>query len=524
VSVYGTAVYGADTYGVPSGVWPFLQVWIGTTRESESLVLDDPDRGVLDDATLGDNLGFVWDNVTDDVVDQGVSINRGSTRSQGPYFRFEAGAASFQLVNQGGKYDPTNSSSIYTVAGQTQLRPSLPIKIEATYQGEVYPMFIGYVSKWDVTYPSVGASVSTVDVVCTDVVGVLSAADKAESPQQGAGDTVAARIDRVLDNVGWPADGRQFESSTTESLQATTMSQSAWTDILLAVDSFNGYVFADRTGTLVYRTKSSFPRRPSVRFGENGISIDDLRVTSDVEQVYNSVKLGRVGATVVAVEDSNSRALYGLRGYNRSDLLCATDDQVSQSLDYVLSQFADLQLRVEAVRVSATDADSASTWQALLGIEVLTRMATTVVTPDAREIEIEGLLRGLSLTVTRFGWSWVLSTTQAPDRGGEFTLDSETDGVLAPFTGFQVQVLSGWYQWLATSTGLAPGASTLTFNNLSSGSSVGTLREYLAITLGWSIQEAIRFDSELCEVYSAEFDRLISSVVNSLDYPELAAF
>jgi hypothetical protein len=174
--------------------------------------------------------------------------------------------------------------------------------------------------------------------------------------------------------------------------------------------------------------------------------------------------------------------------------------------------------------VSATDADSASTWQALLGIEVLTRMATTVVTPDAREIEIEGLLRGLSLTVSRFGWSWVLSTTQAPDRGGEFTLDSETDGVLAPFTGFQVQVLSGWYQWLATSTGLAPGASTLTFNNLSSGSSVGTLREYLAITLGWSIQEAIRFDSELCEVYSAEFDRLISSVVNSLDYPELAAF
>ena len=333
MGVYGSAVYGTDTYGVPSGVWPFLQVWIGTTREAESLILDDPDRGLLDNATLGDNLGFVWENITESIVDDGVRINRGSTRSQGPYFRYEAGAATFRLVNQDGTFDPTNPSSIYTVAGQTQLRPSLPVRIDATYQGVTYPLFIGYVTQWDVTYPSAGTSVSTVNVACTDAVGVLAAADKAQSPEQGSSDTVAGRIDRVLDNVGWAEDGRSLEVSATESLQSTTMSQPAWTDILLAVDSFNGYAYAERTGTIVYRTKSSFPRRPSVRFGEDGIAIDDLRVTSDVEQVFNVVKLGRVNSTVVAVEDSDSRALYGLRGFSRSDLLCSTDDQVSESLD-----------------------------------------------------------------------------------------------------------------------------------------------------------------------------------------------
>ena len=333
MGVYGSAVYGTDTYGVPSGVWPFLQVWIGTTREAESLILDDPDRGLLDNATLGDNLGFVWENITESIVDDGVRINRGSTRSQGPYFRYEAGAATFRLVNQDGTFDPTTPSSIYTVAGQTQLRPSLPVRIDATYQGVTYPLFIGYVTQWDVTYPSAGTSVSTVDVACTDAVGVLAAADKAASPEQGSSDTVAGRIDRVLDNVGWAEDGRSLEVSATESLQSTTMSQPAWTDILLAVDSFNGYAYAERTGTIVYRTKSSFPRRPSVRFGEDGIAIDDLRVTSDVEQVFNVVKLGRVNSTVVAVEDSDSRALYGLRGFSRSDLLCSTDDQVSESLE-----------------------------------------------------------------------------------------------------------------------------------------------------------------------------------------------
>jgi hypothetical protein len=537
VSVYGTAVYGADTYGVPSGVWPFLQVWIGTTREAESLILDDPDRGLLDDATLGDNLGFVWENITESIVDDGVRINRGSTRSQGPYFRYEAGAATFRLVNQDGTFDPTNPSSIYTVAGQTQLRPSLPVRIDATYQGVTYPLFIGYVTQWDVTYPSAGTSVSTVDVACTDAVGVLAAADKAASPEQGSSDTVADRIDRVLDNVGWPVDGRSLEVSATESLRPTTMSQPAWTDILLAVDSFNGYAYAERTGTIVYRTKSSFPRRPSVRFGEDGIAIDDLRVTSDVEQVFNVVKLGRVNSSVVAVEDSDSRALYGLRGFSRSDLLCSTDDQVSESLDYILSQFADLQLRVESVRVSPTDAESASTWQQLLDLEVLTRMATTVSTPDGREIEIEGLVRGISLDVTRFGWRWTLSTTQAPDRGGEFTLDSETDGLLAQFTEFQVQVLTGFYDWLASPvSGYAAVAATVTFEDLIDTitinpfppynvirRNIGALQQYLQ-TLAWSPSAVFQFNDDLTTTYDDQLSTLVSAVADSPDYPELAAF
>ncbi|MGA1076458.1 MAG: hypothetical protein ACO307_15200, partial [Ilumatobacteraceae bacterium] len=330
MALYGIDRYGSATYGPPSEAWPYLQVFIGTSRESDSLILDDPDRGILDDATLGDNLGFAWESVANYVTDSGVVINRGSTRSQGPYFRYEAGRASFTLVNQDGAFDPTNTTSPYFIGGVSQLRPSLPVKVEALFKGVTYTLFVGYVDRWEVTYPGAGNTTSVVEVSCTDIVGVLAAADPLESVAQGTGDTVAARIDRILDKVGQGDEVRDFDVATTETLQATTMAQAAWTDILLAADSFNGYVYADRAGVLQYRTKSNFPRAASVNFGEGGIPVEGLHITSDVEQVYNVVKLGRAGSSVVAVEDTTSRALYGLRGFQRGDLICTDDDQVSQ--------------------------------------------------------------------------------------------------------------------------------------------------------------------------------------------------
>lgn len=535
MALYGIDRYGVGTYGPPSDAWPYLQVFIGTSRESESLILDDAERGILDDATLGDDLGFTWETVTNDVLDQGVSINRGSTRNQGPYFRYEAGTASFSLVNQDGRYDPTNTASPYFLGGVTQLRPSLPVKIEALYQGVVYPLFIGYVDRWEVTYPGRGTTTSTVSVTCNDIVGVLAVADKPESPEQGADDTVAARLDRIFDNIGLADDVRDFQVDTLETLQSTNLARDAWTEALVTADSFNGYLYADRVGTLRYRTKSSFPRSPSVRFGDGGIPVEGARITSDVEQVYNVVKLGRVYSTVGAVEDIDSRALYGLRGYSRSDLICTTDEQVANSLDYVLSQFSDLRLRVEAINVTAADTDDPTKWQALLGLDVLTRVATTITTPDARQVSVEGLVRGITLRAGRFTWDWTISTTQAPDRGGNFTLDSDTDGLLAVFTNQQVQVLTGWYEWLATESDYAAVASTLTFNDLSflevifGSPTVGylillTLRDYLTDELGWTEQEATRFDRDFGRFYSDEWTRLISSVADLPDYPTLAAF
>lgn len=535
MGLYGIDRYGTGTYGPPSEAWPYLQVFIGTSRESEALILDDPDRGILDDATLGDDIGFVWETITADVLDQGVTINRGSTRSQGPYFRYEAGTATFSLVNQDGRYDPTNTTSEYFIGGVSQLRPSLPVKVEALYRGIVYPLFIGYVDRWEVTYPGRGTTTSTVNVTCNDIVGVLAAADKPESPEQGTGDTVAARLDRIFDNVGLADDLRDFQVDTLETLQATNLARDAWTDALLAADSFNGYLYAERAGVLKYRTKSSFPRAASVRFGEGGIPIEGARITSDVEQVYNVVKLGRAESTVGAVQDDQSRALYGLRGYSRSDLICTTDEQVSQSLDYVLSQFSDLQLRVEAINVTAADTDDPSKWAALLGMEVLTRIATTINTPDGREVAVDGLVRGLTLRASRFTWDWTISTTQAPNRGGNFTLDADPEGVLAVFTNEQVQVLTSWYEWLSTESSYAPTASTLTFNDLlwlevvfgfpTIGFSILlTLRDYLTDELGWTTQEATRFDREFGKFYRDEWTRLISSVATLPTYPELAAF
>lgn len=92
--------------------WPTLTVELGLTTSSTALVLGDATLGLVGTGTLG---AVTWTDVTTDVVESsGVSLNRGSTRNQGPYFRYEAGSCQFTLLNRNGKWDPTTPPRAHT--------------------------------------------------------------------------------------------------------------------------------------------------------------------------------------------------------------------------------------------------------------------------------------------------------------------------------------------------------------------------------------------------------------------------
>ena len=462
--------------------YPSPVVQIGTSIGSGSLTLDDPTEGLLDTGTLGDALGYVWSDITADVrASQGVNINRGSTRGQGPYFRYEAGRASFSLDNRTGVYDPfnlgelTSTTSVYgtatygsgvygsgtttvygtgtygtgvygsggydvgsvawtggspfTVAGRTLLRPGLPVRISAELNGDTFDLFVGFVDTWGVTYPA-NAVDSVVNVTAYDAAGMLSAADPNASPAQGAGENAGHRINRVLDNVSWSDTLRTVDTDTADSLQPTTMARSAWTEILLVADSTNGYLFVDRSGAPTFSSKSRFPRRPDMSFGVGGVPVRNLRVSSDADQVYNVVKLARAGGVEQSLEDETSKAENRLRGYARSDLVLDTDDQVMVSVEYVLSQFKDWRLRIEGFEPVLTGESDNGLWVDMLRLDMLTRHSASFMTTDGRNVTDEGLVRGLSLSIRPFDWRWVVSTVRAPQALGQFTLDDLADGVL----------------------------------------------------------------------------------------------
>lgn len=413
--------------------WPTLVVELGLTTSSTSLILGDATRGQLGTGTLD---AVTWTDVTSSVLEgAGVSMNRGSTRNQGPYFRYEAGSCQFTLLNRDGAWDPTNTAGPYASGGVTQLKPGLPVRISATYGGTQFVLFVGKVDSWQVDYSEAGTH-STAQVTASDPIAFLVAANPLESAEQGTGENVGARLGRILDNVDWPAADRDVDTSGQGTLQSTTLAQAAWTEATLASDSVNGYLAADSLGRVVYREKNRLPRNSSVTFDDTGANLPlvDVLTSYDADQLYNLAKLARSGGTEQSAQDTTSVSQFGLSTYSRSDLVVEDDDQVLDAANFIVDQYGGLTTRVEGISTVLDSSSSDQAWAQLLGLDVLDRATVAFRTPDARTISRDGLVRGIGLSVRANDWRWAISFAQVPDPNGNFTLGDPNLGVLGQNT------------------------------------------------------------------------------------------
>lgn len=424
---------------------PLFTVELGLASSSSSFTLDltqlSPATAPAVDAPLGDDLGYVWTDVSDYVL-EGLTFRRGSTRSQGPFWRYEVGTANVTLDNLDGRFDPLNLSGPYVSGGLSEIRPNLPVRISAVIGSTNETMWVGVVDSVDLDYTSV--TWSKVALRCVDGVAFLQAADLPElTTPVGAGDTVAARIARILDRVGWPDSARDLDPVAANTLQASTLAAAAWADILLAADSDAGYVWFDRNGRLVWRTRGAIAAAPSLTFSSSattsGKEFAAVTITRDVAQVYNSVSLARKDGTAVTVEDVDAQATIGqVRAYSRSDLECETDGNVADVASWIVGTNAELLTRVEEIRVrppADTDLLSAAEWWELLRLELGTVVRVVHATPDGRDVDVEAVVRGLEWEASVRSFDLKVSLQTQNPTYELFVLDDATRGVLAGTDG-----------------------------------------------------------------------------------------
>jgi hypothetical protein len=450
--------------------WPTLAIKIATSAPLEAFTLDDATEGRLADPPtivgypLGGTFGKEWTEITTDVLhESGVEIIRGSSSQQGPYFRTEAGRCTFTLDNRSGDYDPLNLTSPYVAGGVSQLLPGVPVNIEATYEGAVFSLFVGYVEKWDVTYPGEANTTSIVEVSAVDSVALLQAANKPEVEAIGAGDYTYQRIGRLLDRADWPAAQRDLGTNTETSCLATTMTESPWAELLTTADSANGYLFVTVDGVVTYRSRGSFPRTPEIVIGAGtDLPVVSLQLSNDWDQIYNRISLAKNEGVQQSVFDESSVSLFGTRTFERSDLICLTDDQVADSAALLLSQYGNQVLRLDGIELQPDDTYSGAAWGNLLRMEFLRHIEAAFQSTDGRDITAAGLVRGIKLSARPLRWVWQLSTTRTPDTAGDFTLDDDSLGLLAGYLDSEIELITGYYEFLVAQYGQATADSLFT--------------------------------------------------------------
>ena len=300
----------------------------------------------------------------------------------------------------------------------------------------MFPLFIGYVNQWNKAYPGAANTDSVVEVVATDATSILSTsfANKVE-PAVGSGETVPNRLNRILDAVSWSADEREIDTTGTEQYAETELGSDAWSLLYDTAAAVNGYLYLSRSGTVVYQTRSQFPRSADFTVGETGdLPVVSLHVANDWDQVYNVVRIGRQDGPVQQVQDETSKALYGVRTFSTTNSPLLSDIDVANTASYILDQFKDQELRLEGLKLEPDGEYNDDQWTILLSLDVLQRVQATITTTDGRTVSLDGLVRGIQLNIKPYQWHIDVSTLAAPQPGGNFTLDDLALGLLADAT------------------------------------------------------------------------------------------
>lgn len=401
---------------------------------STYLTLNDTARGKLGIGTLAPDV--VWTDVT--AYLRNFHTARGVSRVDGPVLHYDAGTARFELDDTDGRFDPANLAGPYVSGGVTQVKPTVAVRLRATWAGVTYDVWRGFAESWVDTYP---APTQTVCILsCVDAAKQLADVNRAAVGSVGSGEDTGTRIGRILDSAGWSSVDRVLATGDS-TLQATTLTGSAWQEAVLANDSEIGELYVDGSGRVVFRNRNavltdSRSNTSQATFGDAGGS-ELPYVSTDLDysdqQLINDARITRAGGAEQNATSATSQTSYLRHTFQRSDIILQTDPDALNYAGWIVSQCAEPELRFANLVVNGRDSDS--TFESAKFVQILTREIGDRITVIRRPprggtaITRDVLVRGVTHDGTPATWQTVWQL-QSATRLQFFVLDHATLGQL----------------------------------------------------------------------------------------------
>lgn len=374
--------------------------------------LDDPVRGVLDntDYPLRVDEGYV--DVTNFLLD--VSITRGKSRELD---RFNAGQLVASFVNNDRSFDPTYELSPF----YGQIVPKRSVRL--TVNGEV--QFVGISDDWNITYDAGGNSVA--QVIAFDAFSALSnnlLTDYAPDEELSG-----ARINGVLDNIGWPAEQRDIDTGN-ELLEFQTVTDGTNAlDYMTTVEQSEvGFLFVTKTGDVRFIDRTNIYAESDILLSDDGegIGYSNIAVNYGGELLYNEVTLTSTAGTAT-VSNELSQFLYGKRQLDRATFIADYAD-LENVATTLLTTYQEPIFRFNQLEVqldSLSEEDITSLMQLELGGIVQVRF-----TPSNRPPQIVRAARIISINQVHTPADSKLLLGFESLQGTPFILSSELFGIM----------------------------------------------------------------------------------------------
>jgi hypothetical protein len=340
----------------------------------------------------------LWADVTCDV--QHLSIRRGVDYSTN---RFPTSSSQLTAANASGWATTPLPDHLPTA-------PGTPVRFVAGAVDQApVPIWSGYIDQMAPGYEA--QTIPDVRVDAVDALSQLAGYDGLEVAPVGAGELAGARINRLLDLIGWPKVWRDIAAGQV-AMQATNLARNLADEAGITADSEGGAIFATRDGRIAFRDRDWWRTTPTpagITIGNvdpgSGIVVCPVgwEISHGLEDIVSVVSLSVAGGTVRQYQDATARSLYGMQGYRRYDLICQDPNQLDLLAGRILAVRARSGPRVRAVTLSVAADHRAA---ALIGlVDYATRVRAVHVDARGTVFDQTMLVTQIAHDVTPTEWT-----------------------------------------------------------------------------------------------------------------------
>lgn len=332
-----------------------------------------------------------------------INIRRGRTNELATV---SAGTMGLDLDNKTRRFEAEYSGS----PDFPNVLPRRKIQLQALFGSLIYTIFTGYIERWPRTRPN--AAYSEVQLTCVDAMSVLAQADiYGTFPQEMSG----ARVNRVLDLIGWPNVDRFVLEGKSE-IAAITIEPPGVKALQHLNDvavSENGVLFAAGDGAITFHDRHRRVRDQGFTAGTFGDTSDDqfpyrdLVPSFDLDEVYNHVQVVTPTITTEARDAASDDAYFTL-SLNRQTQL-ASDVEAQDAATALVSRLANPATRYDSLTIEPQL--QASLWHQALGREISDRIDVLERPMGGTSVTRQQHIEGIQHTIGHLGWetTWQLS-------------------------------------------------------------------------------------------------------------------
>jgi hypothetical protein len=305
--------------------------------------------------------------------------------------------------------------------------------ISATWQGENYPIFYGFITNYTTTTPRNADEVVYTTITAVDAFRLAQNAQVSTVTGTTAGQLSGARIGKLLDAISWPTSMRSIDAGQT-TMQAdpgttrTSLAAMQTVEIseygALYVDANGLYTFKDRLSCI-----TSVTATPTV-FNDDGSDIGYANAVWRLDDtlIYNQASITRTGGTAQVATNAASVTKYFLHSYNQQNLLMQTDAVAADYAGAYVASRAETTIRCDAIELDLYTDNYDTGITAALSLDYFDPVTITTNQPGASTLTKTLQVFGAAHNITPGSWKTVLTTLEPIIDG--FILGNSSYGVI----------------------------------------------------------------------------------------------